>query len=345
MNAPVEGRGRHSSLTPPLGLSYVAAVLIRAGYDVSALDLCLNGFDKHGLRCMLEKGRPRVLGISALTQTYLNALEIARIAKEVDRETVVVIGGPHVTVLYEQALSEKSVDVVVRGEGEYTMLELANHYLNGLGSLSRIRGIAFRDEGATKVTRDRPLACLDQLPYPARGLFPLPLYAFPSSVLFSRGGYPLTCVACATDGMLKLDRRFRDPQRVVEEIIFLLERQQAEEIVFADDSFTLDRRRVLALCHFLTRLAPTFQWQCATRIDLVDDELLEKMRKAGCHSIRYEVEVGGQGKRYSVARKITLKQANEAFRATIDAGIDATFSSVSDAGDVGETVCDHMPSI
>ena len=138
MNAPVKGQSRHACLTPPLGLSYIAAVLLEAGYEVSALDCNVSGFDAARVRRIIETERPRVLGISAHTETYLNGLKIAGIAREVDPGIRVVMGGTHLTVMCREAAGEPNIDVVVRGEGEYAMLELAGHFIRGEGSLADI---------------------------------------------------------------------------------------------------------------------------------------------------------------------------------------------------------------
>jgi anaerobic magnesium-protoporphyrin IX monomethyl ester cyclase len=346
LNAPVKGTSRHASLTPPLGLSYIAGVLIKAGYDVSVVDLNVSGLDTVRLKWMLERDPPRVLGISAHTETYLSGLKIAEIAKQTDPRMVVVIGGTHPTVLYQEAAAEKNVDVVVRGEGEYTMLELMDHFVHGSGSLDCIEGIAYRENGKVIATTERPfIADLDELPFPARDLFPLPLYSSPGTVLMSRGGCPFNCRFCAVNNIWKGSRRFRKPEKVIEEILSIINNEQAHEIAFADDSFTLDRQRVIDLCHLLRSTAELsgLRWLCATRVDLVDEGLLRAMRAAGCYNIQYGIEAGSQKILDSIGKKIRLEQVLASVNATLDAGMGATCSFMfPHPEDTEETIGEQM---
>lgn len=377
VNAPVKGISRHASLEPPLGLAYIASVLLANGYSVSAVDCNVTGFNPQLLEAILKNDKPRILGISAHTETYLNGLKIAEIAKQVVPEITVVMGGTHPTILYGEVLRKKSVDVVVRGEGEYTMLELADCIIGkrdlaeagksasakdeaaktalatqgkdvksadieGAGShedeaaktapdttgkecdLSQIKGIAYRENGVLKATPKRPfIEDPDELPFPARGLFPLPLYKSPGNVLMSRGGCPFDCRFCAVNNIWGGKRRFRKPEKVVEEIIHILKSRQAKEIAFADDVFTLDRQRAIDLCDLLKTVeGPTpLRWTCASRVDLVDRELLEKMREAGCYAIQFGVEAGSQRILDSMGKGITLEQVREAVRNAIDVGM------------------------
>ncbi|HLC23224.1 MAG TPA: radical SAM protein [Dehalococcoidia bacterium] len=326
VNAPVKMMSQHAGKSPPLGLSYIASVLLRAEYDISARDFNIVGFHPHLLRRILERESPSILGISAHTETYLSGLKIAEFAKEVNPEITVVMGGTHPTVMYQEVASEKSVDVVVRGEGEYAMLELANCLIRNKGSLAEIKGIAYRDKGVVKNTPERPfIKDLDELPFPARGLFPLPLYQSPSSVLLSRGGCPFNCYFCAVNNIWKGSRRFRKPEKVVEEILHIYEHEQAQEINFSDDTFTLDRGRVIELCGLLKK-ALRLDWLCSTRVDLVDRELLKEMHEAGCYDIQYGIEAGSQKILDSIGKKMKLEQVRDAVRATLDAGIEVTCS-------------------
>ena len=143
INAPVKKVSRHASLSPPLGLAYVASVLIGAGYSVSAIDFNVSGFNPLRLKRLLEREAPRILGVSAHTETYLSGLKIAEIAKQVNPKIMVVMGGPHATVMYQDVARERDVDVVVRGEGEYTMLDLV-HTLQRKLDMGKVLGISYR---------------------------------------------------------------------------------------------------------------------------------------------------------------------------------------------------------
>lgn len=329
INAPVKEMSQHASFAPPLGLAYIAAVLIQAGYSVSAIDFNVSHFHPIQWKRFLEKETPRILGISTHTETYLNGLRIARIAKQVNPETKVIMGGPHATVLYQDAAREKDVDVVVRGEGEYPMLELADYFIRNQGSLDKIKGIAYREDGTIKTNPERPfLQEPDELPFPARDLFPLSRYHSPGNILISRGGCPYRCRFCAVNSIWQGQRRSRRPEKVLEEIIYVLQHGQAREIAFADDTFTLNRELVVELCRLLKGARETgrLRWTCSSRVDLVDRELLQKMREAGCGGIQFGIEAGSQKILDSIGKRITLEQVKYAVSAALSTGIEVTCS-------------------
>lgn len=329
VNAPVRKVTRHARLSPPLGLAYIGAVLLEAGYDVSALDLNVTAMDEAQLRQTLASLSPRILGISTYTETYLSGLIIAGLGKEVNPETTVVIGGPHATVLHQEVAGETGIDVVVRGEGERTMLELADCLIRGKGSLAEVKGITYGDSGLVRTTGTRlPINDPDELPLPARHLFSFPVYGYPNTVLTSRGGCPFVCRFCAVNNIWNGKRRFRSPEKVAEEILNMVANGQAEEINFSDDTFTLSREYVIELCHLLGQIRRSIplRWRCSTRVDLVDEELLREMHSVGCYSIQFGVEAGSQEILDSMGKNMTLGQTRKAVSMALDAGIEVTCS-------------------
>lgn len=329
VNAPVKTRSKHARLNPPLGLAYIASVLLKNGYRVAAEDFNVTGFNPVRAEKILENSGPSILGISVHTETYPNGLRIAEIAKRVNPDTTVVMGGPHATVLYREVARERDIDIVVRGEGEVTMRELADCLLRGKGSLAEVKGIAYKKDGEITVTPERPfIGDPDELPFPARELFPLPMYELPGQVLMSRGGCPFDCHFCAVNTIWKGDRRFRSPDPVVKEILSLFENFQLEEISFADDTFTLNREHVLRLCEQSRCLRDRFpwRWRCTTRVDRVDNELLEVMHEAGCYSITFGVETGSQKILESIGKKIRREQVIRAVGTSLDSGLEVLCS-------------------
>lgn len=323
-NAPVNKRTKHSRMNPPLGLAYIASVLRQNGFGVSAEDFNVSNFTEERVAGLVERRHPRVLGISSTTETYLNGLKIAEIAKQVDPEIKVVMGGPHVSVLFQEVAQEKAVDVVVRGEGEFTMLELAGHLIRNEGSIGEIKGIAFERDGVVAVTPQRDFVCdVDSLPIPARELFPLPMYQQPAQVLMSRGGCPFNCVFCSVNNIWHGQRRFRSTDNVIEEIRSISQDTGLGDIGFSDDTFTLNRSRVLDLCQKAVILRDEFSWawSCTTRVDLVDPALLTAMRDAGCYRVTYGVETGAQEVLDRVGKRITLDQVRRATGSALDQGM------------------------
>jgi radical SAM superfamily enzyme YgiQ (UPF0313 family) len=265
-----------------------------------------------------------MVGISAYTETYLNGVKIAAIAKQVIPDAIVVMGGAHASVMHEEVLKEKDIDVVAIGEGEYTMLDLANCLLRSNGSLAKIKGIAYKENSIVIKTPERPfIKDSDVLPVPARELFPIHMYDTPATVLISRGGCPANCRFCAVNSIWKGRCRFRQPENIVNEIIAIFQKFHLREIIFADDTFTLNRELVIKLCDMSQKIRQLFpwRWMCATRVNLVDRELLKLMHDAGCYNITFGVEAGSQKILDSIGKKITLDQVRQAVKLTLEAGI------------------------
>jgi radical SAM superfamily enzyme YgiQ (UPF0313 family) len=330
VNASVKARSRHARLSPPLGLAYIGAVLLARGYDVTAEDCNLTDFNPARMRRRIEELMPHIVGISASTETYPNALAIASIVKEASPSTTVVVGGPHASVMHRLVAAERDVDVVVRGEGEHTMLELADRLASGAEDLAAIDGITYVADGIVTATGDRPaIDNPDVLPFPARDLFPLPMYEQAASVLMSRGGCPCNCVFCAVNNIWQGRRRFRSVNNVVKEIELVVERYGVDEISFADDTFTLGRRHVMALCDRLLQVGAErllCEWRCTTRVDMVDHLLLETMHRAGCRRIAFGVESGSPRILDSLGKGITQTHVLHAVATSLALGMDVLCS-------------------
>jgi anaerobic magnesium-protoporphyrin IX monomethyl ester cyclase len=338
-NAPVKFRSRHSRLTPPLGLGYLASALMRVGYRVSALDFNVSGLNLRRVENIIEWGKPAVVGISTHTETYGAAMEIARKVKLLDEKIKVVLGGPHPSIMPEQVLGETSVDYVIAGEGEETIVELLRYILEGRSDPAEIPGLAYRDRnGAVRVNGRRALLDPDDIPWPAREIFPLDLYEEKWNVLTARGGCPFKCPFCSASHIWGGRRKARSPRSIIEELKALVELYGADYIAFIDDIFTVDKKWVYGLIDLLEELSPQLTWSCATRVDCVDEDLVGAMANAGCRAIQYGIESGSQTILDSV-KGIRKDQVLKAVKASVDAGIKVTCSfMIPFPDDTAETI-------
>ncbi|MBR9982737.1 MAG: cobalamin-dependent protein, partial [Desulfatitalea sp.] len=262
--------------SPPLGLCYVAAACEAAGAQVVLLDYIVSRYTPEKLRAALDAFGPDVVGATAVTMNFPDAIEIIREVKAHNPAIVTMMGGPHVSFDAENTLTlHPELDLIVMGEGEATLAELVPALL-APQRWPAIQGIAFRSGAAVFQTPRRPLiADLDRLPLPARHMLPMSRYqalGFPVSIITSRG-CPNRCIFCLGRRMVGSKPRFRDPQRVVDEIEHLLS-YGITRINIADDLFTANKRRVRALCAEIARRGVRFDWSAFARVNTVDPETL-----------------------------------------------------------------------
>ena len=317
----------------PLGLAYVAAVLEKEGLEVQVQDFLVTKYSKESLERKIAEFTPEIIGVTSVTMNYPIASKILQACKEIDRNIITVIGGPHVSFWAEEALGEAPwIDIVVRGEGEYTMLEIARGK-----NLSEIDGTAFRGIGGPVLTKPRQwIENLDELPFPARHLFPISRYRTLSTDcgLISSRGCPFNCIFCLGPKMVGKKGRFRNPKLIVDEIEELLE-YGFQTINVADDLFTINRKHLYAFCDEVMARKLKFKWTANSRVDTVNPELLGRMKEAGCCFICYGVESGNQKILETARKNITREKIREAARLTKDAGIKSLASFI--LGLPGET--------
>jgi radical SAM superfamily enzyme YgiQ (UPF0313 family) len=324
VNSPVTRVSPHAKLAPPLGVAYLAGHLRERGHDVHVLDLNVSGYNPQRFALAFQRIQPELLGISAFTETYPNAVLIARQAKELDPAVRVVMGGPHPSILPEEVLAEDAVDFVVTGEGEETLAELVGALDEG-ADLADVLGLAWKRDGEATVNAQRPLLAPDAVGLPARDLLSLEFYQDAFNVLTARGGCPYRCPFCSASHVWGGRHRPREPKAVVDEIESLVRDYGAGFVFFVDDIFTLRRDWVMRLLVELERLHGAVTWGCGTRVDRVDEELLQAMAAHGCTGIQFGVESGSQEVLDSV-KGIAKEEAVQAVRWSVAAGIRTTCS-------------------
>jgi anaerobic magnesium-protoporphyrin IX monomethyl ester cyclase len=280
-----------------LGLGYLATVLEKNLYEVDVVDCQVLKLSFEEFRSELGKRQPDIVGITSTTLTYNSGLKIAKIVKEVHPTCLTVMGGPHVTFWDYEALQEcPELDVVVRREGENTLLELVQKVEAG-ESFHEVLGITYRKNGKTVRNADRPyIENLDALPFPARHLWPMERLREYEDILYlaASRGCVYWCEFCSTVRMHGRKYRMRSPKNVVDEIEFLHKTYGVNKFTFCDDAFTVDQARTEELCREIMKRGLKIKWNCGTRVDMLTKELLFKMKEAGCISVWFGVESGSQ---------------------------------------------------
>lgn len=333
----------------PLGLGYIAAVLERQ-HDIKVIDVGVERLNNDSLRKSISKVSPEIVGITSDTLTFQRAIEIAKVVKQVGRKIIVVIGGAHSNVLPAYPLKYDCFDISVYGEGERTVGELWDRIEKG-ESYEDIKGIAFRGRDGIIVNPKRELIeNLDELPLPARHLFPMnrysggsALFAHPVYPIGTSRGCPFSCAFCSNNVVFGRKYRFRSSESVVNEIELLINEYNAKGIYFREDLFTVNEKRVIALCDAIRKRGLDFDWECESRVNTINEEMLTVMKRAGCKQIWFGVESGSQKILDYLNKQITLSQIREAYRLCQRVGIKAGASFM--IGVPGETIDDVQNTI
>lgn len=269
---------------------------------------------------------PDLVGISIRSPALESSLYLCEIVKKLNNETYVVVGGPHPTSLPDDLLESEYIDFVIRGEGEVTIVELAQ-CLSRDGNLSSVLGLSFKREGEIKHNSPRPLANLEEIPHPAKHLM-LELEKHDQDdfnpVITSRG-CPFDCIFCGSSNIWGKSVRYRRPADVVKEIQETMNRFDTRFFSFDDDTFTLNEKHVLDLCARIIEEGiadiPGFRWTSNTRPELLNPSLLEKMRKAGCAAVAIGIESGSDSILKKLKKKYNVDQVKKAAVMVKDAGM------------------------
>ncbi len=322
--------GRFGPLNEPLGLAYLAASLEQGGHEVSIADAPALGLASMGICRLVEEKAYDLIGVTMLTPMYNRSVEVVKALKHAFPEITMVVGGPHPTILPRETLIEnKQIDFAVIGEGELIFLDLVNTLENG-SNTDDIPGIAYRKDNTVIVNQPPGMITnLDDLPIPARHL--LPMHAYHMTKSRSQSGHsftvsvargcPFNCGFCCRIFGRKV--RHHSIERIIEEIGILVSDYGAREINLEADTLTINRHFIGSLCDGIIHsgLSKKITWTCESRIDTVNEDILRKMKEAGCWQISYGVETGSQRLLNLIHKDISLEKIEKAFAITQRIGI------------------------
>lgn len=297
-----------------LGPLYIAAYLEKHNFKVHFLDLASKGEDEWRIPDDAD-----IYAVGATTPQVPIAAKVSRKVKELNPDALAIIGGIHATVLPEEMLLTSDFDVAVIGEGEETVLEIAENM-----PLESIKGIAYKKDGEVFMNERRPLIeDLDSIPYPAYHLVNLLEYApagykMTGSVITSRG-CPFNCIFCAQKEITKKRVRYRSIENVIDELRFLKEKYGLDTFCFEDETFTVSRKRLVNLCKEIKKL--DIHFKCQARADRVDYELLRLLKECGCFEIGFGIESGSQRILDIIGKGTTVEQNRKAILEAKRAGM------------------------
>ena len=334
LELPIEGG--MVGATPPLGMMYIAAVLRNEGIQVSMIDEAAQGFSMRGTVDWVKREDPDVLGFSTYNISGYKAAKIAGKVKEENPDIVVVFGNLYATFNAERILRKyPCVDVVVRGEGEYTTLELVRS-LEKNESFKKVSGVTFRSRNRIISTPDRPLIDdVDSLPFPERGLLDAEYHAVTAGInvaprkfttFLSSRGCVYRCRFCGCRRLARGIWRPRSVDNVLEELN-LLASEGYKQLLFVDDNFTLNPKRAIRICQGIRKDKIDIEWIAEGRVDVCSYALFREMAKAQCRMLYIGIESASQKVLDYYDKGTTPEQAEAAVEYAREAGIDVIVAS------------------
>ncbi|MFH1612148.1 MAG: radical SAM protein, partial [bacterium] len=331
--------GKILSLRLPMGLLYIATYLEKQGVNVKIVDAQIQELSKIFFEKYFEHFLPDIVGISACTPTFHEALRILSIIKSISPSIKTSMGGIHPSFFSENVLKHNEVDFVIRGEGEITFWESINKNFD----LTGIDGISYKnDNGIVIHNKDRvPISNLDILPFPNRKLLPFEKYV--ETIITSRG-CPFNCIFCSAKNILGEKYRTRSALNVVEEIGSFIENGTTFFFVL-DDNFCVNKKRVEEICLLLIQknYHKKIEWGCETRVDLVDEKMLNLMRKSGCIRIFFGLETHSQKLLDTLNKNVKIEENEKAVKLAQKSGMEVRGSFI--LGIPGETKEESIKTI
>lgn len=321
---------------PPLGTLYIATFLKNEGFEVSVLDQSAQSFSVKDTVDWVRQEDPDILGFSTLSSSGRTAAIIAREVKKENPDLTTVFGNYHATFNSERILETYPfVDIIVRGEGEYTSLELTECLKNN-GSLKKVMGITFRKRKQIISTPDSPLLKkIDALPFPNRELLPVEYHSTIvganiapkrfTSIISSRGCV-YRCRFCGCRKFAKNIWRPRSVENILEELRMLVG-EGYRQFLFVDDNFALNQKRAVKLCREIRKEKMDIEWICDSRVDHSSYEMLRETVKAGCIMMYFGIESANQWVLKYYNKQTTPQQAEVAVKNARKAGVDVVVGS------------------
>jgi len=307
---------KYVPLSMPIGTGYLAAYLLSRNKDVKIINEHIRPISKEILEdAVKDLTSPYIFGISSVTACINRSFEIAKTIKDIYPQSKVILGGIHPTVLPDEVLEDSNVDFVVRREGEEILDELYEAIKNK-GDYSKIKGISFKANGEIIHNQLAELPDLSKIPPFPYHLFDKYLDRYNFGFLATSRGCPYDCIFCSQRGISGRIYRYVPTQIVMDEIEILIDKYKQKHINVIDDNFTANKKRVRELSERMIekKFYEKATFDCQTRADAINDEILALLRKAGFRLINFGLETASERLMVLLNKKETVKQNIEGVR-------------------------------
>jgi anaerobic magnesium-protoporphyrin IX monomethyl ester cyclase len=321
--------GRFSSLSAdlkmvPSGLAYLAAVVREAGVEVKILDQYAEGLSLDQISELIKDFSPDLIGYGATTPNYFAAINMVHEVRKRHPQIRTVLGGHHPSIFSEETLRNEAVDFVIRDEGEYPLVALCKAIERGDGNFAGIAGLSYKtDAGQIHHNEKSPPVDVNMLPLPAYDLLPVSLYGSPAYTHFASPviqmvasrGCPFSCSYCINAEMnIAAKYRRRNIDSVVSEMEMLIHKYGARQIQFWDPIFPQGAKHAVAFCEEVIRrgLHKKIVWNSTTRAEMLTEESIRLMARAGCRGLGFGIESGVQELLQRVGKKQGLDNIRRA---------------------------------
>ena len=333
----------------PIGLSYIAAVLVKEGCDVEIYSQDKFYYPDDHLREYLDKNRFDIIGLGVVAgyYQYRKLLSISKAINSSKKRPFYMIGGHGPSPEPEFFLKKTQADAVVIGEGEETVVELVRA-LTERKSLSDIKGIAYRDGEKIIVNERRSLIKnIDEIPFPAYDLFPMDYYRLKRVPFHMTNSDYLIDMISARGCLFKcnfcyrMDEGFRSrsSEGIIEEIQLVKRNYGITYINFQDELLMSSKERAISLSEAFIKSKLNIKWICNGRLNFAIPEVLNAMKKAGCMAINYGIESMDDNVLRNMNKALTTKLINEGVKNTLNAGMSPGLNIIfGNIGDNKETL-------
>jgi anaerobic magnesium-protoporphyrin IX monomethyl ester cyclase len=303
---------------PNTSLLYVAGAVQSAGHECIFLDAMARSLSINNMIKICKKFKPEVLMFTLTTYLFHENLKvISYFKKQINAK--IVVGGQHLSLYPVESLRNEYIDIGIIGEAEESIVELLDH-LGQNKSIKDIKGIVYKNNDKIFLTNPRlKIKDLDKVPFPARNLVPMDkYYSFISkkknyTILMSSRGCTFQCSFCE---QRTGDVRYRSAKNVADEFEECFNNYGVREIDVFDPLFTINKKRVIEICKEIQRRDIKIIWSCRSRVDTIDEDMLNEMKKAGCYRIYFGIESGDETILKNIKKYTKLSQIKRAIYLT-----------------------------